>query len=63
MMGELIRYTVTLTVWVDATSEDEAQLILERHLAGCFDSKVIKVSSPNGAASMKKLRLTCFEEA
>lgn len=44
MMGELERYAVTLTVWVNATDEDEAQLILERHLAGSFDSEVIEAT-------------------
>lgn len=45
-MEELIRYAVKLTVWVEATDEDEAQLLLERHLAGVFDSEVIEVTSP-----------------
>ena len=45
-MEELVRFAMKLTVWVEATDENEAQLILERHLAGTFDSEVLEVTSP-----------------
>jgi hypothetical protein len=48
-MADLIPYVVKLTVWVKATDEDEAQLILERHLAGFFDPEVIEVVSEKTA--------------
>ena len=44
-MRGLVRYAMTVTVYVEATSGDEAQLILERHLAGSFDSEVIGVGT------------------
>jgi hypothetical protein len=38
------RYAVTVIVFVDATSEDEASLILEREYVGKFDSESISVA-------------------
>ncbi|WP_187399295.1 hypothetical protein [Bradyrhizobium paxllaeri] len=38
------RYAVTVTVFVDATSEGDASLILERECAGKFDSELISVT-------------------
>jgi len=40
---ETNRYVVSVNVVVEATAEDEASMIVERELAGCFDNEVIHV--------------------
>lgn len=40
---EVIRYVVSVNVIVEATSEDEASMMVERTLAGKFDSNLIDV--------------------
>ena len=42
---ELQRFGVTTTVFVDATDAGEAALIIERDLAGRFDSDLMSVSA------------------
>lgn len=39
----MIRYVVSVNVVVEATSEDEASMMIERCLAGEFDNDVIDV--------------------
>ena len=38
------RFSVTLNVFVEATDEDEAELFVERLLAGRADSELLSVS-------------------
>lgn len=40
---ETTRYVVSVNVVVEATSEDEASMTVERALAGKFDNNVIDV--------------------
>jgi len=40
---ETTRFVVSVNVIVEATSEDEASLIVERALAGRFDNNVVDV--------------------
>ena len=42
---ELQRFGVTTSVYVDAADAGEAALILERHLAGRFDSDLLSVTA------------------
>jgi hypothetical protein len=42
---EIQRFGVTTTVFVDATGAGEAALIIERDLAGRFDSELVSVSA------------------
>ena len=44
-MMDLQRFGVTSTVFVDATDSGEAALIIERDLAGRFDSDLVSVAS------------------
>ena len=44
---ELQRFGVTTILFVEATSEDEAALVVERLLAGQLDSELVAVS-PEG---------------
>ena len=39
----MIRYVVSVNVIVEATTEEEASLFVERSLAGRFDNEVIDV--------------------
>lgn len=47
---ELQRFGVTTTVFVDATDAGEAALIVERDLAGRFDSDLVSVAAQLKAA-------------
>jgi hypothetical protein len=47
----MTRCAVTTTIYVDATDEDEAALIIERFLAGRFDSEVIATVETDGGES------------
>ena len=40
---ETTRFVVSLNVLVEATSEDEASMMVERALAGRFDNDVVDV--------------------
>lgn len=40
---ETSRYVVSVNVMVEATSEDEASMMVERALAGRFDNDVVDV--------------------
>jgi hypothetical protein len=40
---EITRYVVSVNVVVEATSDDEASMMVERALAGKFDNNVIDV--------------------
>lgn len=42
---ETTRYVVSVNVIVEATSEDEASMMVERTLAGHFDNNVVDVFS------------------
>ncbi|MDQ3913758.1 MAG: hypothetical protein M3285_01055 [Actinomycetota bacterium] len=39
------RFAVTTNVYVDASDPDEAALLVERHMAGAFDSEVVHIAS------------------
>ena len=45
---ELQRFGVTATVFIDAVDAHEAALIVERLLAGRFDSEVVAVVEADG---------------
>lgn len=42
-MSATTRYAVTTVIFVEATAEDEAALIVERDLAGRFDNELVSV--------------------
>ncbi|MDQ3785197.1 MAG: hypothetical protein M3360_10070 [Actinomycetota bacterium] len=44
---EVRRFMVTVKVFIDATDSDEAAMIIERHLAGAFDSELVTVGVAN----------------
>ena len=45
---EAKRFAVTTAVFVEATEPDEAALIIERLLAGRFDSELVAVVDADG---------------
>jgi len=45
------RYAVTTTIFVAAADADEAALIIERDLAGRFDSELVSVTAHVGPAT------------
>jgi len=49
-MAIISRFEVTVTVLVEATAEDEAALIVERELAGKFDSELVSVVESDSGA-------------
>jgi hypothetical protein len=47
----MVRYAVTTTIFVEAADASEAALIVERNLAGRFDSELVSVTAHFGSAT------------
>ncbi len=47
-MTKITRFVVSVNVNVEATSEDEASMIVERALAGRFDNEIVSVLVDDG---------------